>query len=167
MSQRKRCFGVLEDGVEDVGSVDAGVDTLEYCTFINPELEPDPDPALLERLARSGIALSATIGDCPAGPPPPMRSTGPTRAALQSVPRPTSSQCVLIRPANRTRWQALPASGRPVARSSDRLLEFRPDPLPAQPSRRTDHVTAGQQPQMSLERPHTSYRDRDLGDPNV
>jgi imidazolonepropionase-like amidohydrolase len=61
------CHG--EDGIAQ--AVDAGVDTIEHCTFINPELDPDPDPTLLERLARSGIELSATIGDCPAGPPPP------------------------------------------------------------------------------------------------
>jgi imidazolonepropionase-like amidohydrolase len=61
------CHG--EDGIAQ--AVDAGVDTIEHCTFINPELNPDPDPALLERLAASGIELSATIGECPAAPPPP------------------------------------------------------------------------------------------------
>ena len=35
------CHG--DDGIAQ--AVDAGVDTIEHCTFINPELDPDPDPA--------------------------------------------------------------------------------------------------------------------------
>lgn len=61
------CHG--EQGISD--SIDAGVDTIEHCTFLNQNLEPNPDPELLERLARSGIPLSATFGRCPDGPPPP------------------------------------------------------------------------------------------------
>lgn len=61
------CHGV--QGISD--SIDAGVDSIEHCTFLNENLEPKPDPELLERLARSGIALSATFGRCPDGPPPP------------------------------------------------------------------------------------------------
>ncbi len=61
------CHG--EQGISD--SVDAGVDTIEHCTFVNEDMDPRPDPELLERLARSGIALSATFGRCADGPPPP------------------------------------------------------------------------------------------------
>lgn len=63
------CHG--EQGISD--SVDVGVDTIEHCTFINEDMDPRPDPELLERLARSGIALSATFGRCADGPPPPPR----------------------------------------------------------------------------------------------
>jgi len=61
------CHG--EDGIAE--AVDAGVDTIEHCSFMNSALEPDPDAELLARLAASGIVLSATIGACPSGPPPP------------------------------------------------------------------------------------------------
>ncbi|MGB0112471.1 MAG: amidohydrolase family protein, partial [Ilumatobacteraceae bacterium] len=61
------CHG--EQGISD--AIDAGVDTIEHCTFLNAALEPNPDRELLERLARSGIALSATFGRCPDAPPYP------------------------------------------------------------------------------------------------
>ena len=59
------CHGVA--GISD--SIEAGVDTIEHCTFLNEAMDPDPDPALLERLAGSGIALSATFGRCPDAAP--------------------------------------------------------------------------------------------------
>ena len=59
------CHG--EQGISD--AVDAGVDTIEHCTFLHGGLTADPDLDLLERVARSGIALSATLGRCPDGPP--------------------------------------------------------------------------------------------------
>jgi imidazolonepropionase-like amidohydrolase len=59
------CHG--EQGVRD--AVDAGVDTIEHCTFMNEPFAPDPDPQLLSDLARSGIALSATFGRCADAPP--------------------------------------------------------------------------------------------------
>ncbi len=61
------CHG--EQGISD--SVEAGVDTIEHCTFMHELHDPNPDRELLERLARSGIALSATFGRCPDAPPPP------------------------------------------------------------------------------------------------
>lgn len=45
-------------------AVDAGVDTIEHCSFMNEPFAPDPDPQLLSDLAESGIALSATFGRC-------------------------------------------------------------------------------------------------------
>ncbi len=59
------CHG--EQGISD--AVDAGVDTIEHCTFLHGGLTADPDLDLLERVARSGIALSATLGRCPDSPP--------------------------------------------------------------------------------------------------
>lgn len=79
------CHG--ERGISD--SVDAGVDTIEHCTFVNEDMDPRPDPELLERLARSGIALSATFGRCPDGPPPPpmIQAATPKVRAAHSVVR--------------------------------------------------------------------------------
>lgn len=59
------CHG--EEGIRH--AVDAGVDTIEHCTFINETFTPDPDPRLLDDLASSGIALSATFGRCADAPP--------------------------------------------------------------------------------------------------
>ncbi|MCB1683680.1 MAG: amidohydrolase family protein, partial [Pseudomonadales bacterium] len=42
------CHGI--DGIAE--AIDAGVDTIEHCTFLNEAMEPDPDAGLLERLAR-------------------------------------------------------------------------------------------------------------------
>lgn len=57
-------------------SVDAGVDTIEHCFFMNESFAPDPDPDLLDDLANSGIALSATFGNCADAPPPPPAVAG-------------------------------------------------------------------------------------------
>ncbi len=43
-------------------ALDAGVDSIEHCSFFNDELECAPPPKLLERLAASGVAVSATWG---------------------------------------------------------------------------------------------------------
>jgi imidazolonepropionase-like amidohydrolase len=59
------CHG--EEGIRH--AVDAGVDTIEHCTFMNEPFAPDPDPQLLRDLAESGIALSATFGRCADAPP--------------------------------------------------------------------------------------------------
>ena len=58
------CHGVT--GIEV--AAEAGVDSIEHCTFMNESLTSTPRPALLEKLAESGIAISATIGHT--GPPP-------------------------------------------------------------------------------------------------
>lgn len=55
------CHGV--HGISD--AVDAGVDTIEHCSFHCEDQDDTPDPGLLERVANSGIALSATFGRCP------------------------------------------------------------------------------------------------------
>ncbi len=52
------CHGV--DGI--ALAVDAGVDSVEHCSFFTEALECAPPPALLDRLASSGVALSATWG---------------------------------------------------------------------------------------------------------
>jgi imidazolonepropionase-like amidohydrolase len=52
------CHGV--DGI--AMAVDAGVDSIEHCSFFTDSLECAPPAALLERLATSGVALSATWG---------------------------------------------------------------------------------------------------------
>jgi imidazolonepropionase-like amidohydrolase len=61
------CHG--EEGIRH--AIDAGVDTIEHCSFMNEPLVPDPDPQLIDDLATSGIALSATFGRCADAPPPP------------------------------------------------------------------------------------------------
>jgi imidazolonepropionase-like amidohydrolase len=78
------CHG--EEGIRH--AVDAGVDTIEHCTFMNEPFAPDPDPRLLEDLADSGIALSATFGRCADAPPPPdvlVRATPLVRDAMRRV----------------------------------------------------------------------------------
>jgi imidazolonepropionase-like amidohydrolase len=87
------CHG--EQGISD--AVDAGVDTIEHCTFFNEDMDPRPDPELLERLARSGIALSATMGRCADGPPlPPMlQAVGPKIRAAQAVVRELGGKIVV------------------------------------------------------------------------
>lgn len=78
------CHG--EEGIRH--AVDAGVDTIEHCTFMNEPFAPDPDPRLLEDLAHSGIALSATFGRCVDAPPLPgvlATATPLARAAMRRV----------------------------------------------------------------------------------
>ena len=58
------CHGVT--GIEVAAQ--AGVDSIEHCTFMNEALTATPHPALLEKLAESRTAISATIGHT--GPPP-------------------------------------------------------------------------------------------------
>ncbi|MGI9606472.1 MAG: amidohydrolase family protein, partial [Acidimicrobiales bacterium] len=55
-------------GLEGIGNaVTAGVDTIEHCTFLNEAMQIAPDSSLLQRLADSGIAVSATMGMTPEG----------------------------------------------------------------------------------------------------
>jgi imidazolonepropionase-like amidohydrolase len=61
------CHGVR--GISD--AIDAGVDTIEHCSFVSEDSDRQPDPELLERLAKSQIPLSATFGRCPDVPLPP------------------------------------------------------------------------------------------------
>jgi len=53
------CHGVA--GIEM--AIEACVDSIEHCSFFNEALEVAPPPGLLERLAESGTALSATLGN--------------------------------------------------------------------------------------------------------
>ncbi len=49
--------------------VEAGVHTVEHCTFMTAD-GVDHDPALLRHLAASGIIVRTTPGSVPGGPPP-------------------------------------------------------------------------------------------------
>jgi imidazolonepropionase-like amidohydrolase len=61
------CHGV--QGISD--AIDAGVDTIEHCSFANADPDAASPAALIERLATSQIAISATFGRCPDVPMPP------------------------------------------------------------------------------------------------
>jgi len=51
-------------------AVEAGFDTLEHVTFFTAD-GVDADPALLDRIAASGVVVSVTAGNIPAAPAPP------------------------------------------------------------------------------------------------
>jgi len=61
------CHGV--EGIRTAVAV--GVDTIEHCTFFTETMESSPPVDLLDDLASSGIALSATIGVLPGRQLPP------------------------------------------------------------------------------------------------
>ncbi len=51
-------------GVEGIASaVDVGVDSIEHCTFFTEDMESAPPDELLDKLASSNVALSATWGN--------------------------------------------------------------------------------------------------------
>jgi imidazolonepropionase-like amidohydrolase len=62
------CHGV--DAIEQ--SLRAGVDSIEHCSFFTSNGRSEPDADLIERLARSGIVISATVGRLPHMPVPEM-----------------------------------------------------------------------------------------------
>ncbi|MBA3289717.1 MAG: amidohydrolase family protein, partial [Acidimicrobiia bacterium] len=57
-------------GIE--AAVDAGVDSIEHCSFLGADGRVSADDAMLERLAASGVVISATIGRLPDFPVPPL-----------------------------------------------------------------------------------------------
>jgi imidazolonepropionase-like amidohydrolase len=61
------CHGIT--GIEH--ALDAGADTIEHCTFYTSNARPEPNAALLARLASSGVVISATLGRLPGHPLPP------------------------------------------------------------------------------------------------
>jgi imidazolonepropionase-like amidohydrolase len=61
------CHGLV--GIER--SLDAGVDSIEHCTFFTSHARPEPNDALLARLASSGAVISLTLGRLPGHRPPP------------------------------------------------------------------------------------------------
>ena len=61
------CHGV--DGM--LQALDAGVDTIEHCTFFSTNGRSEPDDAVIDRIAASGAAVSATCGLLPGWEPPP------------------------------------------------------------------------------------------------
>jgi imidazolonepropionase-like amidohydrolase len=66
------CHGL--EGIE--AALHAGVDSIEHCTFTTQPALPEPNEALLERLAASGVAISPSIGRLPAYPIPPDQAAG-------------------------------------------------------------------------------------------
>lgn len=77
------CHGV--DGI--AAAVDVGVDSIEHCTFFTSDMQSAPPDDLLDRLAASGTALSATWGNNRARPmAPPWDAAVPViEAALGRV----------------------------------------------------------------------------------
>jgi imidazolonepropionase-like amidohydrolase len=61
------CHGLA--GIGD--AIDAGVDTIEHCTFLNESMQAAPEEALLDRLAQATTAISATMGNAPGAELPP------------------------------------------------------------------------------------------------
>jgi imidazolonepropionase-like amidohydrolase len=61
------CHGI--EGIES--ALDAGVDTIEHCTFYSSNGRPEPDEGLLGRLAASHVVISPTLGRLPDHPVPP------------------------------------------------------------------------------------------------
>jgi imidazolonepropionase-like amidohydrolase len=66
------CHGV--EGIE--WALDAGVDSIEHCTFYTHNARPEPNEALLQRLAASGVPISPSIGRLPDSPPWPAADRG-------------------------------------------------------------------------------------------
>jgi imidazolonepropionase-like amidohydrolase len=62
------CHGV--DGIAD--ALEAGVDTIEHCSFFTDGGRSEPAADLIARVAASGIPVSATIGAIPGSTPPPV-----------------------------------------------------------------------------------------------
>jgi imidazolonepropionase-like amidohydrolase len=61
------CHGVA--GI--VQALDAGVDTIEHCSFMTASGKSEPVDTVLERLAVADVAISLTLGRLPGMPPPP------------------------------------------------------------------------------------------------
>ena len=59
------CHGLA--GIAD--AVAAGVDTIEHCSFLDENLDPNPPRELLESIAASKTVISATFGRRPDAPP--------------------------------------------------------------------------------------------------
>jgi imidazolonepropionase-like amidohydrolase len=53
-------------------AIDVGVETIEHCTFFTNRGRAEPPEALVERLATSGLVVSATLGRLPDVPLPPV-----------------------------------------------------------------------------------------------
>lgn len=62
------CHGVA--GIEQ--ALDAGADSIEHCTFATAAGRSEPADEVVQRLASSGVAVSATLGRLPGEPLPPI-----------------------------------------------------------------------------------------------
>jgi imidazolonepropionase-like amidohydrolase len=59
-------------GIEGtIRAVDAGVDTIEHCSFFSDDGRSEPSPDLIDRIVASGTPISATCGLLPGFEPPP------------------------------------------------------------------------------------------------
>ena len=88
-------------------AVEAGFDTLEHVTFFTAD-GVDADPALLDRIAASGVVVSVTVGNIPDGSSPhlPLHSvwlpSSPTTAGCSGPgPRWSPVRTLAYRPASR------------------------------------------------------------------
>jgi len=78
------CHGLR--GIAD--AIEVGVDTIEHCSFMNEDLQPDPSDELLAAIGASSTAISATFGRLPDAPPldPEMAAKRPkVKAAMRRV----------------------------------------------------------------------------------
>lgn len=55
-----------------VSALDARVDTIEHCTFMDATQASTPDRGVLQRMADAGIPITATVGALPGSSPPPV-----------------------------------------------------------------------------------------------
>jgi imidazolonepropionase-like amidohydrolase len=131
------CHGI--DAIAD--AVEAGVDSIEHCTFVTSDQRCQPPEALLDRLATSGIAVSATVGRLTTLPLPPLA------AALQ--------------PALRDVRQQLHERGAVLVAGTDAGIDLA-KPHDVAPHAMAEFVASGMQPIDAL-RALTSVAARALG----
>ena len=102
-------------GVEGIAfAVDAGVDTIEHCSFFTSEQRSQADDALIERIVVAGIPVSATLGRDPTSTPPPVIAAN-LPAIAAGLRKPARQRCDDSR-RHRRRDQRRQASRHPPVR---------------------------------------------------